>query len=114
LPDCHEFQSWCVGEREEARWWRARLLTPLIARLESIPEEALPHARKLSLLEPANEAVQATLVRLLRSAGRQREAEEQFERAQRQLADCDVVGTGALRQAAQAALPAHPSTVPAH
>ena len=109
LPDCHEFQSWCVGEREEARRLRVRLLTALIARLESIPEEALPHARKLSLLEPANEAVQATLVRLLRSAGRQREAEEQFERAQRQLADCDVVGTGALRQAAQAALQANAS-----
>src|SRR5262245_56902309 len=109
LPDCHEFQSWCVGEREETGRLRVRLLTALIARLESIPEEALPHARKLSLLEPANEAVQATLVRLLRSAGRQREAEEQFERAQQQLADCGVVSTGALRQAAQAALQANAS-----
>ena len=90
LPDCHEFQSWCIGEREETRRLRARLLTALIARLEGVPEEALPHARSLSLLEPANETVQATVVRLLRGAGRQREAEEQFRRAQRQLAECNV------------------------
>jgi len=109
LPDCHEFQSWCVGEREETRRLRVRLLTALIAHLESVPEEALPHARNLSLLEPANEAAQATLVRLLRSAGRQREAEEQFRRAQRQLVDCDVVCTGALRHAAQVSPQANPS-----
>src|SRR5262249_38245603 len=35
LPDCHEFQSWCAGEREETRRLRARILTALIARLES-------------------------------------------------------------------------------
>jgi DNA-binding SARP family transcriptional activator/pimeloyl-ACP methyl ester carboxylesterase len=109
LPDCHEFQSWCVAEREETRRLRVRLLTALIARLESVPEEALPHARSLSLLEPANETVQATLVRLLRGAGRQREAEEHFRRAQRQLAECDVACTGALRQAAQVSLHASPS-----
>ena len=26
LPDCHEFQSWCTGEREETRRLRVRLL----------------------------------------------------------------------------------------
>jgi DNA-binding SARP family transcriptional activator len=109
LPDCHEFQSWRVGEREETRRLRVRLLTALIARLESVPEEALPHARTLSLLEPANEMVQATLVRLLRGAGRQREAEEHFRQAQRQLAECDVACNGALRQAAHVSLQANPS-----
>jgi pimeloyl-ACP methyl ester carboxylesterase/DNA-binding SARP family transcriptional activator len=109
LADCHAFQSWCIGEREETRRLRVRLLTALIARLERVPEDALPAARSLSLLEPANEAVQATLVRLLRAAGRQREAEEHFRRAQRQLADAKVAGTGALRQAACVSLPAGPS-----
>src|SRR5262245_41181333 len=109
LPECHEFQSWCVGEREETRRLRARLLTALIARLEGIPEDALPHARRLSLLEPASETAQAMLIRLLRRAGRQREAGEHFRRAQRQLADCDVVCTGELRQAAQVSLRATPS-----
>jgi DNA-binding SARP family transcriptional activator/pimeloyl-ACP methyl ester carboxylesterase len=101
LPDCHEFQIWCTGEREETRRLRVRLLTALVARLEHVPDEALPHARALSLLEPADEAAQATLVRLLRAAGRWREAEEQFERAQRRLGEFNVVRTGALRQAAQ-------------
>jgi pimeloyl-ACP methyl ester carboxylesterase/DNA-binding SARP family transcriptional activator len=109
LADCHAFQSWCIGEREETRRLRVRLLTALIARLERVPEDALPHARNLSLLEPANEAAQATLVRLLRAAGRQREAEEHFRRAQRQLADGNVAGTGALRQAACVSLQASPS-----
>ncbi len=101
LPDCHEFQSWCVGEREETRRFRVRLLTALVARLENCPEEALRHARTLSLLEPANEAAQATVIRLLRAAGRGREAEVQFESAQRRLDEFDVARTGALRHAAR-------------
>ena len=106
LPDCQEFQSWCTGEREETRRLRVRLLTALVTRLEDVPDEALRHARALSLLEPANEAAQATLVRLLRAAGRWREAEEQFQSAQRRLEEFNVVRTGALRQAAQLPLQA--------
>src|SRR5215475_2800296 len=85
LPDCLEFQCWCTGEREAARRLRVRLLAALIGRLEGVPDQALSHARALSLLEPADEAFQATLVRLLRASGRAREAEEQFQRAQRRL-----------------------------
>lgn len=100
LPDCHEFQIWCTSEREETRQLRARLLTALVERLEGDePQEALRHARTLSLLEPASEAAQATLVRLLRVAGRWREAEEQFQHAQRRLEEFNVVRTGALSQA---------------
>src|SRR5947207_7051304 len=95
LPDCHEFQNWCTGEREETRRLRVRLLKALVGRLEDVPDEALRHARALSLLEPANEAAQATLVRLLRVAGRQREADEQFQNAQRRLEEFNVVSTGA-------------------
>ena len=104
LPDCHEFQIWCTSEREETRQLRARLLTALVERLEGDePQQALRHARTLSLLEPANEAVQATLVRLLRLGGRWSEAEEQFHRAQRRLREFNVVRTGALSQAARLA-----------
>src|SRR5205085_5819803 len=60
LPDCLEFQSWCTGEREAARRLRVRLLAALVGRLEGVPDQALPHARALSLLEPADEAVHAT------------------------------------------------------
>lgn len=101
LPDCLEFQMWRTGEREAARRLRAQLLAALVARLEDAPDQALPYARALSLLEPADEAVHATLVRLLRSSGRAREAEEQFQRAQRCLDESNVVRTGALRKAVQ-------------
>lgn len=109
LPDCREFQSWCVGEREDVRRLRVRLLTILVARLSSVPDTALPYARALSLIEPDSEVVQATLVRLLRAAGRGREAEEEFRRVQRQLAKFDVVRTGALRQAAKGPHDADPA-----
>jgi pimeloyl-ACP methyl ester carboxylesterase/DNA-binding SARP family transcriptional activator len=100
LPDSHEFQSWCTGEREETRRLRVRLLTTLVTRLEHMPDEALRHARALSLLAPADEAAQAILVRLLRAAGRAREAEQQFQSAERRLEAFDAARTGALRQAA--------------
>ena len=101
LPDCHEFQNWCIGEREETRRLRVRLLTALVNRLEDVPDEALRHARTLSLLAPADEGAQAMLVRLLRAAGHSREAEQQFQCAERRLEEFDAVRTGALRQAAQ-------------
>jgi pimeloyl-ACP methyl ester carboxylesterase/DNA-binding SARP family transcriptional activator len=106
LPDCQEFQNWCTGEREETRRLRARLLTALVSRLTDVPEEALRHARALGLLEPDNEVAQATLVGLLRATGRWREAEQQFQNAQRRLEEFNVVSTGALRQAAQLPLQA--------
>jgi GMP synthase (glutamine-hydrolysing) len=104
LPNCHEFQSWCTGQRDETRRLRARLLRELVTRLESAPGDALPHARTLSLVEPADEAVQAMLLRLLRATGRRHEAEEHFRTAERRLAELNAVRTGALRQAAQVPL----------
>jgi len=101
LPDCHEFQNWCIGEREETRRLRVRLLTALVNRLADVPDEALRHARALSLLAPADEGAQAMLVRLLRAAGYSHEAEQQFQSAERRLEEFDAVRTGALRQAAQ-------------
>ena len=106
LPDCQDFQNWCTAEREEMRRLRVRLLTALVARLEDAPDEATPHARALCALDPANEGSRATLVRLLRTAGRVREADEQFRSALKDLDEFQVVSTGALRQAAQPPLQA--------
>jgi len=104
LSDCDQFQIWCTAEREETRRLRMRVLATLVARLESEPDEALPYARTLSLLETADEAAHATLVRLLRVSGHWREAEEQFQRAQERLDELNVVRTGTLRLAAQVPL----------
>jgi pimeloyl-ACP methyl ester carboxylesterase/DNA-binding SARP family transcriptional activator len=99
LPDYHEFNSWCIAEREEARRLRSRLLAALIGRFEAEPETALPYARERALLEPDDEVAQAALVTLLRAAGRSREAEAQFTSADRRLNQFGTARTGALRRA---------------
>jgi DNA-binding SARP family transcriptional activator/pimeloyl-ACP methyl ester carboxylesterase len=111
LPDCHEFQNWRTGQREETRQLHAQLLAALITRLEGAPEEALHYARALSLLEPADEAAHATLVRLLRGAGRWREADEHFQKARQRLDEFNVVCTGTLRQAVQVPIRAGAPTI---
>jgi DNA-binding SARP family transcriptional activator/pimeloyl-ACP methyl ester carboxylesterase len=108
LPDCDEFQSWCIGEREETRRLRVRLLSALVTRLEDAPDEALRHARTLSVLEPADGAIQADFIRLLRATGRWREAEDHFQAAQRRFEKLNVAHSGALRQAVQLPLQAEP------
>jgi steroid delta-isomerase-like uncharacterized protein len=106
LPDCQEFQSWCTGEREETRRLRVRLLTALVTRLAGMPDQALPYARALSLLAPADEAAHATLIQLLRATGRWREGEEYLQMAELRLQELNVARTGALRRAAQCPLQA--------
>jgi TolB-like protein/Flp pilus assembly protein TadD len=78
LSDCHDFQSWCVAEREQARSLRKDILNTLVARLSAQPAEVLPYARRLVELEPFDEPARAGLVRLLAKAGRREEAEQQY------------------------------------
>jgi adenylate cyclase len=77
LPNCPEFQAWCVAEREEARRLRVLILKTLIERHGACPEVALPHARTLVGVDVDEVSSHVTLLRLLLAAGRQREAEEQ-------------------------------------
>jgi pimeloyl-ACP methyl ester carboxylesterase/DNA-binding SARP family transcriptional activator len=106
LPDCQEFAIWCAAQREETRRLRVRVLAALITRLGDVPDEALPYARTLSLLEPDNESAHAALVRLLCAAGRRSEADGHLRRARRQLAELQVVSTGVLQRVAQQSLQA--------
>jgi pimeloyl-ACP methyl ester carboxylesterase/DNA-binding SARP family transcriptional activator len=112
LPDCEEFHSWCTAQREETRLFRARVLAALVERYQDAPEEALPYARAHSVLAPADEQAQASLVRLLRATGRWREAEEELQRAQKRLEEFSATPTGALRRAAQAPLQAPTAALP--
>lgn len=99
LPDCYEFHSWCIAEREEARRLRSKLLAALVARLQDQPETAVPFARERAQLEPADEEAQATLSRLLRASGRWREAEAHHQFAERRLDELGALLSGALRRA---------------
>ncbi|WP_448207169.1 ATP-binding protein [Azospirillum sp. sgz302134] len=98
LPDQHDFQSWCVAEREDARRLQAQLLAALVERLRDRPEEALPYARTLVQGQPYDEAARVGLMRLLVAAGRRSEAEQQFEAGQRALREAGL-GSAALAAA---------------
>lgn len=103
LPDLHEFQSWCVAEREEVRNLQARILRQLLERLQADPETALPYARSLARIEPYSEAVRATLVRLLGETRRHGEAEQQWQLGNRLLREAGIAPDGTLRRAWEAA-----------
>lgn len=83
LPGCYRFHAWCVAERERFHAARVAVVSTLIERLTSAPEQALPHARVLLSLDPLAESSHITVVRLLDELGRTHEALEQYERWRR-------------------------------
>jgi DNA-binding SARP family transcriptional activator/tetratricopeptide (TPR) repeat protein len=99
LSDFHDFQAWCVAEREQARSFHTKLLSTLVDRFQSQPEKALLHARTLAQVDPLNERARATLVRLLVRTGHRREAEQQYQAGSRLLAELGSESTGELREA---------------
>jgi DNA-binding SARP family transcriptional activator len=99
LPDFHDFQAWCVAQREEARRLHARILTMLVGRLGAQPDAALSYARTLVQVDPLNEHAHAALVRLLGACGRRREAEQQFEMGNRVLRE---LGAGSHEELSRA------------
>ena len=83
LPDCYRYQEWLVGERESARSLRVAILTALVERLRTEPEEALRWARARVAIDPLSESAHAQVVRLLGELGRTREALKQYESCRR-------------------------------
>ncbi|MBN1237793.1 MAG: AAA family ATPase, partial [Gammaproteobacteria bacterium] len=103
LANFHDFQAWCVAERERATRAQASLLSTLVRRLADSPERALPHARALAGLLPYDEAARATLIRLLVGSGRADEAEQQYQLGARLLKEVGAEPTGALYRARRGA-----------
>ena len=81
LPDLHDFQAWCLAEREDIRRMQALILSALIGRLGDRPSDALPHARQLVQIDPFNDAARISLLQFLTALGRRDEAEQHFEAA---------------------------------
>jgi len=98
LPDLHDFQAWCVAEREDARRLQAQILSVLVERLKDRPDDALPYARTLVQEQPYDEAARVRLLHLLAAADRRGEAEQQFESGQRILREAGI-GSAALTAA---------------
>ncbi len=101
LPRQPEYQAWLVAERGEAETLRASVLEQLLSRLGDDPEKAIPHARTLTLLEPQNDRRHAELVRLLRHAGRNQEAEDHVQVAKSLLAEMEQDQAPVLDEALQ-------------
>ncbi len=90
LPNCPEFQAWCVAEREEANRHHAAILRALVDRLAPDPDAALPHARQLVDLDPYDVPSRLALVRLLSKQGRRAEAEQQLATGRRLFKELDT------------------------
>src|SRR5690606_20922778 len=99
LPNFHDFEAWCVAERERVTRTQARVLNALIGRLADEPERALPHARALAGLLPYDETARAALIRLLTASGRFDEAKQQYQLGARLLKEIGAQPTGALSRA---------------
>jgi DNA-binding SARP family transcriptional activator len=83
LPDLHDFQAWCLAEREDVRRMQALILATLIGKLGDEPAAALPHARQLVQIDPFSDAARISLLQFLMALGRREEAEQHFEAAVR-------------------------------
>lgn len=124
LPDFHDFQAWCIGQREHAYRAQAALLTTLLHRLGEHPGEALPYASRLVSLLPYDKAARARLIELLLQLGRKPEAEQQYRLGLQKLqevgdGDADLLyrawrgAPGGGARSPMPARPVHPAAVPA-
>jgi pimeloyl-ACP methyl ester carboxylesterase/class 3 adenylate cyclase len=116
LPDQHEFQAWCIAEREEARALQGQLLRQLIARLGNSSPAALHHARALLQVDPLCAEAHLALFSTLWTSGRHHEAEAQWEASSRYLREQGIDTTlldKARRRSKQAGSAAdQPSVIP--
>jgi DNA-binding SARP family transcriptional activator/pimeloyl-ACP methyl ester carboxylesterase len=104
LPRCDRFQAWCVAHREDARQWRAAVLSELSGR-EIPADAALAYARAWVEIDGDSTAPWTRLIELLDRSGRSREAGEQRALAARRLSG--------LGQTAPASVRSLPPPVPA-
>jgi DNA-binding SARP family transcriptional activator len=116
LSNCHRFQAWCVGLREEMHALHVAMRVALIDRLRTVPDVALRHARTLLALDPLAESSHISVVGLLAASGRSREALEQYERCrqllERELGARPSAELEAVRRALTNAPPHAPSPAP--
>lgn len=92
LSEQFEFQAWCVAQREHARELRCTILAELVSRLKESPRKALPYARALVHADTLSVSGRQSLLELLLRAGKQNEAQQQFEIARRLFSELDAPG----------------------
>lgn len=96
LTDYHDFQAWCVAEREESRVLQAGILRNLVEQLTPQDVGVLEYARAWVKADPFECKPRCTLVNLLFESGRRSEAEKQYEYGVRVLEDAGSSTVGGL------------------
>lgn len=99
LPELHEFDAWCIAERERFREAHCRVLETLVGRLQGDPERALSHARQWAQADAFSVAAQTGLLRTLLEAGKGEEARQRFESGRRLYREVDAGGLRELEMA---------------
>jgi len=109
LANCDEFNAWRIALCEDVRSWLDRVAAELVSR-DLPPDRLLPYVRAWVERSPHDLDANEALVRLLDSAGRDCEADQQRARSIRRLGDAGIPATALLRDAP--AQPAEPKTAP--
>src|SRR5690606_13746944 len=99
LPAQPAFETWRLGQQEQARRLHLCVLDALTARLSDAPGQVAPLMRKRIELDPGDEASHARLIAALMQAGAAAEAEQQAEASARMLAALGPHDASALRMA---------------
>ncbi len=96
LPNCDYFKGWRIAVAEDARSLLDQVCTELVSR-DVPPDQLLPHVRAWVERSPYEAEPNEQLIRLLRAAGRDEEADQQRALAIRRLGDAGVPASAALR-----------------
>src|SRR5690606_23142178 len=112
LTEFHDFQAWCVAEREHARRQHATLLRALTERYAPEPEKAREHAQALVQVDPLDAEARAELVSLLLTLNRRAEAEELIRSSRRLFKELGSPEPNSLRLAASRLTSAPPKRPP--
>ncbi|HEY5756856.1 MAG TPA: AAA family ATPase [Steroidobacter sp.] len=103
LPNCYQYQAWCLAEREGLNALRLSLLSTLVERLRDQPREALLHALALVAADPLSIPGHCAVIRTLHCLGRHNDAHEHCEQASRVIEkDIGISARKELQDAARA------------
>jgi len=99
LPAQPSFETWRLGQQDQARRLNLCVLDALASKLADAPDDLAPLLRKRIELDPGDEASHARLVSVLAQSGAAAEAEQQAETSARMLAALGPHDAAALRAA---------------
>lgn len=99
LPSQPEFETWRLGQQEQARRLHLCVLDVLAAKLVDAPDELAAWLRRRIEIDPGHVETHSRLIALLAAAGAQHEAEQQVQASNRMLSALGPFDDSSLRTA---------------